>query len=42
MPMASKPTGPKADDIFGMLKDEPPPLSPDLGADLFGGTLGAR
>ncbi len=34
----TRPTGPKADDIFGMLKDEPPPPPVDLGLDLFGAT----
>jgi hypothetical protein len=33
----SRPSGPKADDIFGMMKDEPPPITADLGLDLFGG-----
>ncbi|GIL50037.1 hypothetical protein Vafri_6355 [Volvox africanus] len=34
----SKPIGKSPDDIFGMMKDDPPPVSADLGLDLFGST----
>ncbi|GIM01816.1 hypothetical protein Vretimale_6595, partial [Volvox reticuliferus] len=34
----SKPTGKSPDDIFGMMKDDPPPVTADLGLDLFGAT----
>lgn len=35
---ATKPLGKSPDDIFGMMRDEPPYIAPDMGLDLFGAT----